>query len=153
MKLPSKDVQELIQLLNKNNVEYIIVGAWAVAFYGWPRYTGDFDLFVNPTQANAIKLMKVLDDFGFSDIGIKQEDFLRDSFVIQLGVQPNRVDFLTTISGVAFSVAWDSKEIVTLGSLEMIFLSREHLIKNKQATGRSKDIADIEELRKIHGSD
>ena len=144
MKLPSKDVQELIQLLNKNKVEYIIVGAWAVAFHGWPRYTGDFDIFVNPTQDNAVRLMSVLDDFGFSDIGIKQEDFLKDNFVIQLGVQPNRVPF---------SEAWDSKEIVKLDSLEMTFLSKEHLIKNKQATGRSKDLVDIEELRKIHGSD
>jgi hypothetical protein len=102
----NKDLREFIELLNLNEVEYLVVGAFAVAFHGFPRYTGDLDLLVRPTGENADRVLRTLSQFGFGNAGIKAADFQSPGMVIQLGVQPNRIDLLTAISGVGFDEAW-----------------------------------------------
>jgi len=105
MRPVSSDLQEFIHLLNTKSVKYVIVGAWALAFHGRPRYTGDLDIFVARDDENADKLMAVIEAFGFGHAGIKREDFLQVDHVIQLGREPNRIDILTGISGVTFDEA------------------------------------------------
>ena len=106
----SSDLREFIHLLNTNSAKYVIVGAWALAFHGRPRYTGDLDIFVARDDENADKLKEVIEAFGFAHAGIKREDFLQVDHVIQLGREPNRIDILTRISGVTFDEAWDNRE-------------------------------------------
>ena|SRR5215472_6980526 len=106
----SSDLHEFIHLLNTNLVKYVVVGAWALAFHGRPRYTGDLDIFVGRDDENASNLMAVIEAFGFAHAGIKREDFLQVDHVIQLGREPNRIDILTGISGVTFDEAWDQRE-------------------------------------------
>ena len=99
------DLREFIELLNAREVHYLIVGAIALSFHGRPRYTGDIDFFVEPSAENAALLTRILDDFGFANIGVNQEDFTAADQVVQLGVEPHRMDLMTSISGVAFSEA------------------------------------------------
>lgn len=106
MRQLSKDLQEFIHLLNQEKVEYLIVGAWALAFHGRPRYTGDIDIFIRAESSNSDRMMRVIEAFGFGNTGLTREDFLRRDFVVQLGVEPNRIDLLTGISGVSFEEAW-----------------------------------------------
>jgi predicted nucleotidyltransferase len=144
----SNDLREFIHLLNTKSVRYVIVGAWALAFHGRPRYTGDLDIFVGNDEENAAKLMAVIEAFGFSSIGITQEDFLLADYVIQLGQAPNRIDLLTGISGVSFQEAWNNREKGNISGLEVPFINRELLIKNKRAASRDKDLGDIKLLEK-----
>ncbi|MBI4523022.1 MAG: nucleotidyltransferase [Deltaproteobacteria bacterium] len=144
----SSDLREFIQLLNTKSVRYLIVGAWALAFHGRPRYTGDIDIFVAREQDNAEKLMEVIEAFGFGQSGIQREDFLQADYVIQLGRAPNRIDLLTGISGVAFDEAWESREQGRISDIQGSFISRDLLIKNKRAANREKDQADIKLLEK-----
>jgi hypothetical protein len=127
----SNDLREFIHLLNTKSVKYVLVGAWALAFHGRPRYTGDLDLFVAREADNAAKLMEVIDDFGFGNTGIEREDFLQENYVIQLGQVPNRIDILTGISGVNFEEAWDSRRKGSIADIEVFVIGRELLIKNK----------------------
>jgi hypothetical protein len=103
------DLSEFIGLLNSHKVEYVIVGGHAVAFHGHPRFTGDIDFFIRPTAENAERLLRVLDDFGFGSLGITAADLTEPGKVVQLGRPPNRVDILTSISGVDFESAWISR--------------------------------------------
>lgn len=144
----SNDLREFIHLLNTKNVRYVIVGAWALAFHGRPRYTGDLDVFVARDPANADRLMSVIDAFGFGQTGIEREDFLQEDYVIQLGQAPNRLDLLTGISGLTFEEAWQERESGNLSGIDVNFISREHLIRNKQAAGRDKDLGDVKLLEK-----
>ena len=148
MRQLSSDLCEFIYLLNTKRVEYLIVGAWALAFHGRPRYTGDLDIFVACDPENATKLMAVIEAFGFGGIGVSHEDFLQEAYVIQLGVAPNRIDLLTGISGVAFDDAWGGRKAGTISGIEATIISREHLIQNKRAANRAKDRGDIELLEK-----
>jgi hypothetical protein len=144
----SSDLCEFIRLLAKEGVEYLIVGAWAVAFHGRPRYTGDLDLFIRRDAANADRLIRVLEQFGFGSVGLSREDFLQEDFVVQLGVEPNRLDLLTGISGVTFEEAWRTRVAGTLHGLPVWFINRNLLIQNKRASGRDQDLADIRLLEK-----
>ena len=147
----NSDLRELLALLNSNEVEYLVVGALAVSFHGYPRYTADLDMLVNPTPQNAERVLKALSDFGFGGLGFTSADFQRSENVIQLGVNPNRVDILTTISGVSFEDAWRSRCDAELEGVPVHFLGLEELIRNKQSTGRTRDLGDAEELRKRSG--
>ena len=149
MRLLSSDLREFIHLLNTKSVKYVIVGAWALAFHGRPRYTGDIDIFVAREQDNAGRLMEVIETFGFGQSGIKRDDFLQVDHVIQLGREPNRIDILTGISGVAFDEAWESREQGSISDVDVFVISRDLLIKNKRAANRDKDQADINLLEKI----
>ncbi len=152
MKQLSNDLREFIHLLSTKNVEFLIVGAWALAFHGRPRYTGDLDIFVARDPQNADRLMAVIAAFGFGGIGIERTDFLQADYVIQLGQAPNRIDLLTGISGVTFEEAWQSREYGNLSGVDVAFLSREHLIKNKRAANRPKDQGDVELLEQTKPS-
>jgi hypothetical protein len=126
----------------------VIVGAWALAFHGRPRYTGDLDIFVARDEENASRLMAVIEDFGFGETGLKRDDFLAVDHVIQLGREPNRIDILTGISGVTFDQVWDHRDQGTIDDVTVPIISRDLLIKNKRAANRDKDQADIRLLEK-----
>lgn len=141
-----EDLREFIELLNALEVRYIVVGAFAVAYHGHPRYTADIDLFIEPSMENANRIVSAIKEFGFGDLGLLAEDFLQEDQVIQLGISPNRVDLLTFLSGVSFEEAWSERQQGEIGSLHVSFISKELLKRNKAATGRTQDLADLEQL-------
>lgn len=140
------DFKELLELLNLHKVEYMIVGGYALAFHGAPRYTGDIDIFVKPAKENAQKIMKVLDEFGFGSAGIALPDLENENKVIQLGVPPVRIDIITSISGVTWNDASSSKVTGQYGDVPVHYIGLDQLIKNKKSIGRKKDMADLEAL-------
>jgi hypothetical protein len=148
-----KDLREFIELLNSNDVRYLIVGGHAVAYHGYPRTTGDIDFFVEVSEDNAAKLEKVLVGFGFGSLGLTAKDFREPGTIIQLGYPPNRIDLVTSISGVAFAEAWESRICDRVEGLPMIFLDKQTLLANKAASGRPKDLADIAALSKLSPGD
>jgi hypothetical protein len=105
----SKDLREFVELLNSNGVEYLVVGAFAVFYHGFARYTGDIDFLVRPSGENSRRVLAALAQFGFGSVGVQAEDFQSPGKVVQLGVSPNRIDIITSISGVTFDEAWDSR--------------------------------------------
>jgi len=147
----NRDLREFIELLNSNEVEYLVVGAFAVAFHGFPRYTADLDLLVRPTAENADRVLRALSEFGFGKLGIEVADLCSPGMVVQLGVKPNRIDLLTAISGVSFDEAWDTRSEAKLDGISTQFIGRAALLRNKEQTGRARDLGDAEELRKRHG--
>lgn len=144
----SKDLREFVELLNANKVDYLVVGAFAVAFYGVPRYTADLDLLVRPTVENGGRVLRALSEFGFGNLGLGISDFSSTDQIIQLGVNPNRIDLLTSISGLTFDEAWSSREEGALDGVAVVFIGKSALIRNKEKTGRARDIGDAEELKK-----
>lgn len=149
----NKDLREFVELLNSNRVDYLIVGAFAVAFHGFPRYTGDLDILVRPEPQNAQRVLHALSQFGFGRLGIRMEDLDRPGKVVQLGVPPNRIDLLTAISGVSFEEAWDSRQEAELDGTPVLFIGRVALMRNKQNAGRAKDLGDVEELKRRWGQE
>lgn len=148
MKL-SPDLREFIELLNSHEVDFLVVGAHALAFHGLPRYTRDVDFFVATTRENAARLAKVIDAFGFGSTGLKADDFLLPDSVIQLGVEPHRIDLLTGLSGIDWAEAWETRIPGVIDELPVFFISRESYIRNKLASGRPQDLADVSRLRSI----
>ncbi len=144
-----KDYVDFIGLLNKHKVEYLIVGAFALAVYSRPRNTGDIDIFINPAPENASSIFNAIEEFGFSDIGITVQDFLTEGSIIQLGISPVRIDILTSIDGVTFGECYERKERLRFGQTSADFISRIDLIKNKMSSNRAKDKADLDELSKF----
>ena len=142
----TKDLREFVEYLRSNKVEFLIVGALAVSWHGFPRYSGDIDFFVRPGPENAARLLAALEQFGFGALGIALEDLSSENRVIQLGVEPNRIDLMTSISGVSFEEAWRSRVPGAIDGIEVNFIGREALIRNKRATGRPKDLIDVEAL-------
>src|SRR6185312_7582688 len=128
--------REFLESLNFRGIEYVIVGAHSLAFHGRPRYTGDLDILVRATPENATKLVDLLNHFGFADSGFKQSDFTQSEQLIQLGRAPNRIDLLTSITGVTADEAFASKVPAELDGVPVFILSREALIRNKRAVGR-----------------
>jgi len=141
-----EDLREFVELLNALDVRYIVVGAFAVAYHGYPRFTGDIDLFIERSSENAKRIVDVIEQFGFGDLGFSVEDFLEENQVVQLGISPNRIDLLTFLSGVDFDEAWATREHGEIEGLRLPIISRELLKRNKAATGRSQDLADLERL-------
>ena len=142
----SPDLSEFIKSLNSNHVDYVIVGGYAQAFHGRPRFTGDIDFFVRPAPENATRLLSALNQFGFGRIGLPEEDFLQQGQVIQLGIAPNRVDILTSLTGCSFEDVWATRIHGTVAGLPVDFISKEQYIQNKRALGRPQDIADLDSL-------
>jgi len=140
------DLKEFIGLLNSHNVDYLVIGGHAVAFHGFPRYTGDFDFFVKISDDNADALVAVLVRFGFASIELSRETFLKRSQILQLGIPPNRIDILTSISGVEFEDAWKHRIAAHIDDLQVHFIGKEDLIRNKRASGRPKDLGDLSKL-------
>ena len=140
------DFRNLLVLFNAHKVDYIIVGAYALAFHGAPRYTGDIDIFVNPDAINAQRIMAALDEFGFGSVGLTAMDFESPDKVIQLGVPPVRVDIITSITAVSWEDAVTGRAEGKYGDIPVYFIGREQFISNKKALGRKKDLADLEAL-------
>ena len=143
-----KDFVDFIKCLNENKVEYLIVGAYAVALHAAPRNTGDIDFWINKTLPNAERVLLALNDFGFSQLEITKADFLKEDVIIQIGYEPVRIDIITSITGVEFEEAFINKTVTKIGDQTAFFISSDLLLKNKLATGRKKDIADAEVLTK-----
>ena len=142
----SSDLREFLGLLNSRDVDYVIVGAHSLAFHGRPRYTGDLDILVRSTPDNAQKLLDLLNQFGFASSNFQRSDFTEPEQVIQLGRAPNRIDLLTSITGVASDEAFATRVAAALDGVPVFVLSKEALIQNKRAVGRPQDLADIEAL-------
>ena len=141
-----KDYKELFELLNAHNVEYMIVGAYALAYHGAPRFSGDIDVYVHLSPENAKKIISALFDFGFRSLNPTVEDFQNPNSVIQLGVPPVRVDIMTSITGVSWEDADKGKVEGLYGDVPVYYLGRDQFITNKRAHRRKKDIADLESL-------
>ena len=140
------DFSALLALLNAHHVEYMIVGGHALAFHGAPRYTGDLDVYIKSDAVNAERMAIVLDEFGFGDLGLTAEDFLTAESVLQLGVPPVRLDILNSLTGVSWSEANNGRVRGTYGDIQVHYIGRDQFIKNKRATGRQRDLADLEML-------
>lgn len=139
------DFAELVAALNRNKVEFVIVGAHAVAFHGYARGTKDLDILIRSTPVNIPRVLAALKDFGFGSLGLKEADFTGEN-VVQLGYPPNRVDFLSGISGVATERAWKTRVKGTYQGLPAYFISRECLLENKRAADRGQDRLDVQKL-------
>ena len=142
----SKDFKEFLELLNENKVKYLVVGGYAVAFHGHPRYTKDIDVWIELSPANANNILNALKEFGFGSLGLKPDDFLESDQIIQLGYPPNRIDILTSLKDLKFEDCYKTKVEVEIQSLHIDFIDIENLKKNKRATGRPQDLADAENL-------
>ena len=140
------DFRELLALFNGQRVEYLIVGGYALAFHGAPRYTGDLDILVRPDPANSRRILKALTLFGFGSLNLAAADFEHPDQVIQLGQPPVRIDLVTSITGVSWEEAFSSRIPGSFGGVSIHFLGRNAFIRNKEAIGRAKDLADIEAL-------
>jgi hypothetical protein len=140
------DFKELLELFNKHKVEYLVVGGYALAFHGAPRFTADIDLFVRPDQENAERILAALDEFGFGSLDLSEDDFTTQGQIIQLGVPPIRIDIITSVSGVSWEKATLDKVPGQYDQTPVFFIGREDFITNKKSTGRKRDIADIEAL-------
>ena len=140
------DFKEFFESLNRNDVRYLVVGGYAVAFHGYPRYTKDIDVWIEATTDNVQRLIQALRDFGFGALGLQERDFLEPGYTIQLGRPPNRIDLLTSVHGVDFPVCFESKVSAELAGLVIQVISLEHLKENKRAVGRFQDLADLENL-------
>ena len=140
------DFRELLALFNARHVEYLIVGGYALAFHGAPRFTGDLDIFVQPAAVNAQRILTALEAFGFASVGLTPSDFERPDQVVQLGVPPVRIDLITSMTGVSWDEAWAGRIAGRYGDIPVYYIGREQFVANKRATGRTKDLADLEML-------
>jgi hypothetical protein len=142
-----KDFKEFIELLNEHNVRYLVVGGYAVAFHGHPRYTKDIDIWIEMSLENAENILAALKEFGFGPLDLSAEDFLEEDQIIQLSYPPNRIDILTTLTGLEFEDCYDARVEFEIEGLHTHFIDLDNLKKNKLATGRSRDLADAENLQ------
>jgi len=140
------DFKEFIRLLNANQVKYLIIGGYAVAIHGHPRYTKDIDIWIEMSQENADKLITSLDQFGFGSLGLSAQDFQTPDQIIQLGYPPNRIDLITTPDGINFETCYSAKTEIIVDNIPVQFIDLDNLKKNKKASGRLQDLADLENL-------
>ena len=145
----SPDFLDIIRALSDAEARFIIVGAYAVNVYVDPRATGDLDIWVEPSAENAPRVFAALKDFGAPLADVSQSDFSKPGVTFQIGLPPLRIDILTEISGVTFAEAWDDRAIHPFGPTEVPFLGKQTLIRNKRATARPKDIADLKALENL----
>jgi len=133
-------------LLNQNEVEYLIVGGYAVGLYGYPRATGDIDIWIAQSKENSQKIMRVLSEFGFNQHELSPNFFLSDNQITRLGFPPLRIEIMTTISGLNFTECFPKREIIEMDDIKINFLDFNNLLVNKKAAGRFKDLDDLEKL-------
>ena len=141
-----QDFREFIALLLENDVRFMVVGGYAVARHGWPRFTDDLDLWLWMDPTNASGVLDALREFGFGDVGLTVDDFLEEDQVVQLGRPPLRIDLLTGLDGVRFSDCHRRVVVTELDGLFVPFIGRDDLITNKRASGRPQDLADVAAL-------
>lgn len=142
----TSDFKEFLEFLNANNVRYLVVGGFAVAIHGYPRYTKDIDIWVDMERENAANLIHALSQFGFDSLHLTVEDFLIEDQIIQLGYPPSRIDILVTLPGVDFATCYRARKIIVIDEILVSFIDKADLIKNKRASGRHQDLADLENL-------
>jgi hypothetical protein len=142
----SHDFKEFIKSLNDNQVRYLVVGGYAVAIHGHPRYTKDLDVWLELSPENAAQIIKALGEFGFGSLGLREEDFLDASQVVQLGYPPNRIDLILSLLGVDFESCYQTRLQVPVDDVTVNFIDLENLKRNKKAVGRLQDLADLENL-------
>ena len=145
MQLPP-DFKEFLKLLNSRQVKYLLIGGYAVSYYGYHRATGDMDIWIAIEPTNAAKICEVLKEFGFNVADLSPDLFLQANKIIRIGVPPLRLEILTTISGVKFSDCYAEKLTVEIDEIEVNLISLFHLKVNKKASGRFKDLNDLENL-------
>lgn len=139
------DFKEFAELLNAHRVDYLVVGGYALAAHGHPRYTGDIDFWIDQQPDNIERLLAALRDFGFQSLGLTRDDFAPDA-VIQLGQPPRRIDLLMGIDGVQFADCQTRREVIVVDDVPLNFIGLEDFKQNKRATGRLKDLADLDAL-------
>lgn len=144
-----EDFTDFIDLMNKFEVPYMVVGGYAVMAHGEPRFTEDFDIWIKPSVENGVKMMKVLAAFGFVLKGLTNKDFEKEDIVIQLGYAPGRIDILGSISGITFDEAYPERVLRKLGDIDIWFIGLGALIRNKESTNREKDRVDVKQLKKL----
>ena len=142
----TSDFKEFAALLNSNGVEYMVVGGYALAAYGHPRYTGDLDFWVGMQADNADRVLAALSEFGFASLGIVRKDLTEPNQVIQLGYPPTRIDLLTSIDGVEFAHCYQRRMTALIDGVALDFIGLDDFKTNKRAVGRYKDLADLEAL-------
>lgn len=140
------DFKEFLKLLNSHRVEYLLVGGYAVGYHGYPRATGDMDLWVAIRQNNAEKLVVVLREFGLNMPQLSADIFLQENQIIRMGIPPMRIELLTTISGVDFDACYSERIVDVIDNVEVNIINLRHLKQNKQASGRHKDLDDLQYL-------
>ncbi|MCK9555768.1 nucleotidyltransferase family protein [bacterium] len=143
-----QDYKELLELLNKHKADYVIVGAYALAFHGYPRYTGDLDILVKTDKPNAEKILSAIREFGFESLDISLNDFSSPGKVVQLGVPPVRIDVITSITGVGWERISPNRIKGEYGGVPVYFIGKSEFIANKKVIGRHKDLADVEAIEK-----
>lgn len=145
----STDFEDFLKLLNSYKVNYLIVGGYAMAFHGKPRYTGDLDVWINISEQNSSGMVSVIKDFGFGSLGFTKDDFLRPNLINQIGYPPLRIDILTSIDGVLFNEAYAERLKIEIETdLVVDYIGLDELIRNKKTSGRKIDLADVEDLEK-----
>ncbi len=142
----NQDFKEFIQSLNDNHVRYLVIGGYAVAMHGHPRYTKDIDVWIEISPQNAANMVKALEQFGFASLGLQAADFLVIDQIIQLGYPPNRIDLITTPPGVNFESCYASRLETVIDEVIVNFIDLDNLKKSKKAAGRLQDLADLENL-------
>jgi hypothetical protein len=143
-----EDFKELFKSLNANNVRYLMIGGYAVGIYGYPRTTNDIDIFVSDDSKNVRNLIKALQDFGFAGFDLSNI-FAEKRSLVEIGVEPLKVQFMNFADGIEFEEAFESRNIVAVEDIFINTISKPDLIKNKLKSGRHKDLADIEQLNQI----
>jgi hypothetical protein len=144
--LLNPDFRDILSALHAEQVEFLVIGSYAVAVYGRARATEDLDIWVRPSEPNSQRVMRALLRFGAPTSMLSARDFQASDAVFQMGNPPWRIDLLTSIDGVTFDEAWPDRQQWVVEDLTIPVLSRQHLIANKRAVGRAKDLADVEEL-------
>lgn len=146
----SQDFEDFIRLLNAHQVDYMVVGGYALAFHGKPRHTGDLDIWIRISEENAAKMLKVMKDFGFASLKLKKEDFLQDNLVNQIGYPPLRIDIIGEIDGVKFDEAYENHQKIILDDdYEINYIGLGDFLTNKQASGRKRDLLDVKDIKKL----
>ena len=145
-----QDFKEFIELLNVHGVDYLVIGGYAVNYHGYPRYTKDIEFWIWLTDENIEKLLCAIHKFGFASLGLEPNDFSNKKNIVQLGLEPYRIDILMDLEGLNFEACYKQKVRAEIDGVTVTFMSLDDLIKAKENAGRSQDIADSEQLKKIN---
>ncbi len=143
----NKDYKEMLQILLNNKIKFLVVGAYAMGIHGYPRATGDLDIWVEASTENSEKIYQSLSEFGAPLSEVTKSTFCEEGIIFQIGVAPRRIDIITKIDGVDFNKAYSDKQEIEVEGIKIPFLSKKNLIKNKESTGREKDKLDVKYLR------
>jgi hypothetical protein len=149
----NRDFSEFIASCTAHDVRFMIVGGYAVAAHGHPRFTKDLDVWVWVDEQNADRLVSALDDFGFGSLGLTAADFLEEGMVVQLGYPPQRIDIITQVDGVEFGLCWERRVEIEIGGQHVPFISANDLLANKKASGRPQDLADVAAIEELSEAD